>query len=163
MKRILIALLALAIALSCLPALAAEGDAILAQFAQESARLQRIAILRYGCALPPHAISQLTDLSQRQVRSELDRFEARCRRRLPRQRRARAEILIARHIKRLLSQGGQGNPQPSQVFRAFEAEVDGARMSGHRFLHVAGAAATVLFALLCAGAFWLYAVLAQPI
>ena len=71
--------------------------------------------------------------------------------------------LIARRMKRLLTQDGPGIPQPSQVYRAFEAEADGAQVTGHRVSRVVSRVLTALFALACAAAFWLFAVLARPV
>ena len=120
-----------------------------------------LAALRHGCGLPVKAVARLTGMSSTQVRDELGRFEARCRRGLSGQDRARAEQLIARRMKRLLTQEGPGIPQPSQVYRAFEAEADGAQVTGHRVSRVVGHALMALLAVACAGLFWLFAVLIQ--
>ena len=98
-----------------------------------------------------------------QARAELNRFEARCRRRLPAQDRARAEALIARQAKRLLARNSPDAPQPGQVYRAFEAEAGAAQTTGFRLWRFAGGLLLALMALLCAGAFWLFAVLVQPV
>lgn len=140
----------------------APGDAILHQLSQERVETQRLVMLRHGCGMPPRSIAQLTGQSQAQIRAELSRFESRCRRGLTGQDRARAEALIARRAKRLLRQGGPGVPQPGQVYRAFEAEADGAQVTGHRVSRIAGRIVVALFALACAALFWLFAVLAQP-
>ena len=141
----------------------ASDDPVLKQLAQERVEIQRLAVLRHGCGLPPKAIARLTGMGQNQVRAELSRFEARCRRNLSGQDRARADQLIARRLKRLLAQGGPGIPQPSQVYRAFEAEADGAQVTGHRVSRVVGRVLMALLALACAAAFWLFAVLVQPV
>lgn len=141
----------------------ASDDPILRQLAQERVETQRLVLLRYGCGLSPRAISRLTDQSQSQLRAEQSRFESRCRRALSGQDRARVEALIARRAKRLLSQGGPGVPQPGQVYRAFEAEVDGAQVTGHRVSRIAGRVLAAVLALACAAAFWLFAVLVQPV
>ena len=138
------------------------GDPILALLSQERPEIQRLAVLRHGCGLPAKAIAQLTGMGPAQVRAELERLESRCRRGLSGQDRSRAEQLIARRMKKLLTQGGPGIPQPAQVYRAFEAEADGAQLTGHRFSRVAGRVLVALLALLCAAAFWLFAVLVQP-
>jgi hypothetical protein len=133
-----------------------------AQLAQEEIRTQRLVMLRHGCALPLRQVCRLTGMTQGQARAELNRFEARCRRRLPAQDRSRAEALIARQAKRLLSQGTPDAPQPGQIFRAFEAEAGVAASRGPRVWRVVGNLLLALLALLCAGAFWLFAVLVQP-
>ena len=140
-----------------------SDDPILAQLAQERVEIQRLAMLRHGCGLPVKAVSRLTGASQSQIRAELSRFESRCRRGLSGQDRARAEQLIARRMKRLLTQDGPGIPQPSQVYRAFEAEADGAQVTGHRVSRVVSRVLAAVFALACAAAFWLFAVLARPV
>lgn len=144
--------------------IAPQGDdVILAQLAQEPVELQRLAALRHGCGLSPRVIGQLTGQSQAQVRTELNRLESRCRRRLSGQDRARADALMSRRLKKWLARGGSGVPQLSQVYRAFEAEADGAAVTGHRVSRLIGHAAIALLALACAGAFWLFAVLVQPV
>ena len=139
-----------------------EDDPVLAQLGEESVETQRLAVLRHGCGLSYRAIARLTDTGPSQVRAELERFEARCRRRLSGQDRARADLLIARRLKRLLSRRTANTPHPGQVYRAFEAEAGGASPDGHRIPRIAGGIALALMALLCAGAFWLFAVLVQP-
>lgn len=139
-----------------------EDDPVLAQLGQESLETQRLAVLRHGCGLSFRAIARLTDTGASQARAMLERFEARCRRRLSGQDRARADVLIPRRIKRLLSRRTANTPHPGQVYRAFEAEVGGARLTGRRASRIAGGIALALMALLCAGAFWLFAVLVQP-
>ena len=139
-----------------------NDDPILRQLSQERVELQRLAVLRHGCGLSLKAVSRLTGASQNQIRAELSRFEARCRRSLSGQNRARAEQLISRRLKKLLTQSGPGVPQPGQVYRAFEAEADGAQITGHRVSRVVGRVLMGLLALACAAAFWLFAVLARP-
>ena len=140
-----------------------EGDPVLAPLAREDLTLQRQVMLHYGCGLPHRAIARLTGLSPTQVRGELARFESRCRRGLSAQERSRPEAAIARRMKRLLSQPGANLPQPAQMFRAFEAEAGGAPASNRRVSRIVGGALLLLTALLCAGAFWLFAVLVQPV
>ena len=138
------------------------SDPVMGQMARERVELQRLAVLRYGCGLPVKAVSRLTGMGQGQIRAELDRFESRCRRSLAGQDRARVEALIARRIKKRLKLDGSGVPQISQIYRAFEAEADGAQATGHRVLRAVGWVTTALLALLGAGVFWLFAVLVQP-
>ncbi len=145
-----------------LPA-APEDDPVLAQLARERVQTQRLATLRYGCGLSPKAIARLTGLGPRQVRGELDRFVARCRRNFPHPDRARVEALIARSIRKQLSRGGADAPQPSQVYRAFEAEADGAGRAGHGLSRALSVVLTALLALAGAAAFWLFAVLVRPV
>ena len=139
-----------------------DDDPISAQLGQEKLQIQRLVMLRHGCALPLSQVCRLTGLTQRQAKSELSRFNARCRRRLTAQDRSRSEALIARQAKRLLSQSNPDAPKPGQVYRAFEAEAGAARSRGPRVWRVAGSLLLALMALMCAGAFWLFAVLVQP-
>ena len=141
---------------------APDDDPIAAQLGQEQLETQRLVMLHHGCGIGLQGISRLTGLTRGQVRTELNRFQARCRHRLSGQDRSRVEALIARRAKRLLTQDASNVPQPSQIYRAFEAEADGTRVSGHRISRVVTGALIALMALLCAGAFWLFAVLVQP-
>ena len=140
-----------------------SDDPVLDQLARERVATQRLVMLRHGCGLSHRAIAQLTELSQGQARSELRRFEARCRRRLDGTERAHAEGMIARQAKRLLARRGPGTPRPAQVFRAFEAEATSVQDAGQRVSRAVGALLTVLMALACAGAFWLFAVLVRRV
>lgn len=137
-------------------------DPIMAQLAAERVEVQRLVLLRHGCGLSPRAISRLTGLGQGALKAELNRFEARCRRRLPRQQRVYAEAGIARAARKLLATRGPDAPPVRQLYRAFEAEADGAQASGRGVSRVVGSALLALTALLCAGAFWLFAVLVRP-
>ncbi|MDO4865018.1 MAG: hypothetical protein Q4C10_00545 [Clostridia bacterium] len=139
-----------------------DGEPILSLAAQERLETQRLLVLRYGCGLSLRAVTQLTGVSQAKVRSELERFETRCRRSLSGQDRSRAEALIARRMKRMLGRPAPGNPQPGQIYRAFEAEAGGAQLTEHRVSRVVTGALAALLALACAGAFWLFAVLSVP-
>ena len=138
-------------------------DPVLDQLGREKTAIQRLVMLRHGCGLSTRSIAQLTELSQGQARSELRRFEARCRRRLSGAERSRAESLIARQAKRLLAQRGPGTPHPAQLYRAFEAEAAGAQGAGQRVSRVVGLLLTAVMALICAGAFWLFAVLVRQV
>ena len=142
---------------------AADGDVIGAQLSQERIQTQRLVMLRHGCGLNLQTLSRLTGLSRSQARTELKLFESRCRRKLTGQDRSRADALIARRAKSLLSQDGANVPPVAQVYRAFEAEADGAQLPGHRASRVVGGILLALTALLCAGAFWLFAVLVRPV
>lgn len=142
---------------------AREDDAITAQLIQERVETQRLVLLRHGCGLNPRSIARLTGLAQSLVRSELRRFTTRCRRKLSGQDRSRVERLTERDAKRLLSQRWPYLPPPSQVYRAFEAEAANAHVSGHRVSRVVGGVLMGLTALLCAVAFWLFAVLVRPV
>ena len=139
-----------------------DDSPIAVQLGQETVRTQRLVMLRHGCALPLRQACRLTGMTQGQVRTELNRFEARCRRRLPAQDRARTEALIARQAKRLLSRSSPDAPQPGQIYRAFEAEAGVIHSRGPRVWRIAGSLLLALMALMCAGAFWLFAVLVQP-
>ena len=140
---------------------AGDGEAIQTQLSQERVETQRLVMLRHGCGLSTHDISRLTGASRGQIRAELDRFTARCRRELTGHNRVRTEALIARRARRLLARGDADLPHPAQVYRAFEAEAGGAQFTGHRATRAIGAVVSALLALLCAVAFWLYAVLAH--
>ena len=142
---------------------APDDSPVSAQLRQEDVETQRLVMLRHGCGISLRAIGRLTGLTQGQVSAELKRFETRCRRRLPAQNRAKAEALITRQAKRILSRNGPNVPQPGQVYRAFEAEAGAARSSGFPVWRIAGSLLLGLMALLCAGAFWLFAVLVQPV
>lgn len=138
-----------------------DGDPILDQLVRESVRTQRLVLLRHGCGLSPRSAAKLTGLTAGQVRGELIGFADRCVSRASRRSRARVDAQIARVAKKLLTRRDPDTPQISQIYRAFEAEADGAQVSGHRLSRVAGNIFLTLTALFCAAAFWLFAVLVQ--
>jgi len=144
------------------PGIGQDNSFIATQLGQEDIRTQRLVMLRHGCALPLRQVCRLTNMTQGQVRTELSRFEARCRRRLPAHDRAWTEALIARQAKRLLAQASPDAPQPGQIYRAFEAEAGATSSRGPRMWRVVGSLLLAMMALMCAGAFWLFAVLVQP-
>lgn len=145
------------------PGIAARGDdPILQQAAQERPETQRVLMLRYGCGLSLRGVAQLTGVQPGQARAAAERFEARCRRSLPRQERSRADAQISRSLRRALARTLTGIPGPAQVYRAFESEAAGMEVSGHRFSRGFGRVMAALLALLCAALFWLIAVIAQP-
>ena len=145
------------------PGVADDGDddPILDQLIQEDVRVQRLVLLRHGCGLSPRSVAKLTGQAPGEVRGELIRFADRCAGRSSRRSRARVEARIARKARKLLTRRDPDTPQISQIYRAFEAEADGAQVSGHRLSQVAGRVLLALTALFCAVAFWLFAVLVQ--
>jgi len=144
------------------PGLADDGDdPLMGMAVRERVENQRLLMLRHGVGLSPGRIAAITDMSPRQVRAVLNRFEARCRRRLPRQERARFDASMARALRRQLN-AREGIPHPAAVYRAFEAEASNLQMSEHRISRFAYRLLVVLLALMCALLFWLFAVLVQP-
>ena len=145
------------------PGLGAPRDdaPALALLGQETIAVQRLTLLRHGCGLSPRAIARLTGTSASQVRLELERFEARCRRRLPQK--ARVETVVAREARRYLARRTPDAPQSHQIYRAFEAEADGVRTPDRRLARALGGVLVFLLALLSAGAFWLFAILVRPV
>ena len=145
------------------PGVADDGDddPILDQLIQEDVRVQRLVLLRHGCGLSPRSVAKLAGMTTGQVRGELYRFSDRCAGRALRRSRARVDARIARKAKQLLTRRDPDTPQISQIYRAFEAEADGAQVPGHRLSHIAGNVVLTLTALACATAFWLFSVLVQ--
>lgn len=145
------------------PGFSGKGDdPVLALAAQEPVEIQRALMLRCGCGLSMRSVSQLTGESVGRLREDLERFESRCRRGLPRQERGRAEAMINRSLRRALTRNSAGIPSPAQIYRAFESEAEGMQPAGHRFSRGLGRVMVLLLALACAALFWLFAVIVQP-
>ena len=138
-------------------------DALMRLAAQEPLALQRMILLRYGCALPARQIARFVGGTPVETRAALADFEARCRRRLPRAQRGRVGASIAREARRALSKAAPEMPSPERVYRNFEAAAMDAESSMPRLGRVAGRAAVLLMALLCAVMFWIFAVISTPI
>lgn len=137
----------------------AGEDPFCAQLEREGVQTQRLVMLRHGCGLSPRSIARLTDLTPRQIRLEVSRFEARCRRRLPKADRPGADRIIARRARRLLTRDLFRAPRPGPLYRALEAEASGGGSAAPRAERIIVAVVTAGLALVCAAAFWLFAVL----
>lgn len=137
-------------------------DPLLNQLAGESLELQRLIMLRYGCGLTARTIAQLTGLSPKAVRGSLARFLARCRRKLPGGDRAGTEALITQRARAALRRSDEA-PPIAQAFRAFETEASQVSRSGRGIGRAFSRLMLTLLALVCAAAFWLFAVLVRPV
>ena len=138
-----------------------EDDPFLRLAVRENVDTQRLLMLRYGVGLSPSRIAAVTDLSGGQVRAALNRFEARSRRKLTRQQRARFDASMERALRGQLA-SREGIPHPAAVYRAFEAEASNLQFSEHRISRVFYRLLVVALALVCAALFWLFAILVQP-
>ena len=127
---------------------------------RERIELQRALMLKYGVGLPVKRIAQIIGVSTSEARTALDRFEARCRRSLPAQESGRYSALITQASRRQLA-GRSNIPHPASVYRAFQAEVSGLQVSEHRVSKLIYRMLALVMALVCAGLFWLFAVLMQ--
>lgn len=139
-----------------------DNDPFLDQAAQESPEMRRCIILKYGCDLSIGRIARITGISAAQLKTAFERFEARCRRRLPQRERRHFDGRIAHVMDGYLRRSIQDTPDNSALYRAFEAEAAQTTVNNHRFSRIAGRIVLVLFALICAFGFWLYAVISQP-
>ena len=136
------------------------SDPLLRQAAKETPEVQRALMLRHGVGLSIKRVSALTNMVPGQVRTALARFETRARRALPAQQRSRFEQLFSRAARKLLN-SRTGIPHPSTVYRAFEAEASQLQVPSHRVSKVIYRVLVLVMALVCAGLFWLFAVLVQ--
>ena len=142
------------------PGFTAGEDALTRQAARERPEVQRMLMLRYGVGLPARRVAQVTGATHAQVRASLDRFESRCRRTLSSQERARFTAMFTEAAQRQLGTRA-GIPQPSAVYRAFEAEATGMQVSEHRVSRIVYRVLVLAMCLVCAALFWLFAVLVQ--
>lgn len=142
---------------------AMDGDSALLKLASaEPSEVQRILLLRHGCDFSPARIAKITGFTAGQVRSILNRFETRsCRKLSPRLAR-RYDQLMHQAMEDALNHPAGELPDPSAIYRAFEAEAAESTVSSHRFSRILGHGALVLMALLCAAFFWLFAVISAP-
>lgn len=145
-----------------LPELAEGDNPLLNLIAQEPNEVQRIILMRHACNFVPSRISRITGFTAGQVRGILDRFETRSTRKLTLKDGRQFDSLTRHAMESALNHPGIDLPDPSAVFRAFEAEAAGTVISSHRFSKVLGQALLLLLAILCAVAFWLFAVISAP-
>ena len=137
-----------------------SGGALSRQASAERIETQRLLMLRHGVGLNPGRIAALTGQRASQVRTTLDRFEARCRRAMSSQDRSRFGALFG-HAARQQLASRAGIPHPATVYRAFESEAAGMRVSEHRVSRVVYHLLALVMALICAFLFWLFAVMVQ--
>ena len=142
------------------PGIAASDSPLMQLAARERPETQRLLVLKYGVGLPSRRIAQLTGMTPGQLRTALNRFEARCRRTLSGTERARLSATLAREMRRQLGSRA-GIPRPSTVYRAFEAEASGLRGHEHRVSRLVYRLVVLALTLVCAALFWLFAVLVQ--
>ena len=137
--------------------------AVFEEIAAEALPARRLLLLHYGCGLTPKQSARVTNASVQRVQEELDRFTARVKHRLPARQRRHFETIMERLARDELLRTDAAIPEPGSVYRRFEAEVaEGGRVS-HRWLSRAvNAVIVLLLAAVCAGLFWLVAVLMQP-
>lgn len=136
-------------------------DVILAQAAREDIEFQRVLMLRHGVGLSPGRIASITGLPASLVRGTINRFETRCRRKLPAKDRSRFDLLLSKAMQRQLS-SRTGIPHPAAVYRAFEAEAATLQVPAHRLSTIIYRVLVLIMAVVCAVLFWLFAVLVQP-
>lgn len=140
-----------------------ETDSVLFKLlAQEANETQRIILMRYGCNFVPSRISRITGFTVGQVRDILTRFENRSIHRLPAKDHRSFDQLIRQTMAEALNHPGIVLPDPAVVYRAFESEALETTVSSHRLSKAVGQALLLILALLCAGIFWLIAVISTP-
>lgn len=141
----------------------ADTDSLLPrQIAQEPMENRRILALRYGCGLSARRIAQLCGTDARRIQTQLRRFEARVRHRLPPAQRRRCESLISRSVRSQLALPSPQAPELGKVFRAFQADAASINRPSRLPVRILHGALAVLLGILCVAAFWLAAVLLQP-
>lgn len=144
--------------------LAADGDdPVLAQLAQESVELRRMAALCYGCGLSAQRAAQLTGVSAGQVREALRRLERRVSRRLSAKERERADAALRKSIARQFAQADQGMPSLGAIYRSFASEAAETRRPSHLASRIVRRVLYAVLILVCAVVFWLAAALLQPV
>ena len=140
----------------------AQGDLVLSMASGESSDARRLIMLRYGCGLRAGRIARVLKVPPKQIKSALDRFERRVRRRIPAKERGRVDARIALSARAWLSQHAASVPDTGTVYRSFEAEVMETGGGGTHFSRIFAAVLTGILAVFCAGVFWLTMVLLQP-
>lgn len=141
---------------------APEDGILLKAIHAESPEMRRLLMLHYGCGLRSQTIARLTDTASGQVQAQLDQFASRTRRKLPTRLRRQFDTALSRLIREALIQTSAGVPDPGTVYRTFEVEASQTRRSPRRYLFRAlNAVVLVVLVALCAGLFWLIAVLMQ--
>lgn len=140
----------------------AGDDAVLRIVSAEDTSVRRMLIMRYGCALRAKKIARILEMPTQKVLQTLARIERRVASKLPAGRKSRAEALLQKAACAQLRLPSQPMPDPGAVFRSFEAEVSQIRRPKRVFQRATAILIVIFLAVMCAGAFWIAAVLLQP-
>ena len=140
-----------------------SDDPLLKLLARESTETRRAAALRYGCGLNAARIARLTGQSPGRVRELLTRFERAAAGKLPAQQRGRVEAGLARSVRRAFDRADEEMPSLGALYRGFEAEALETVRPSHWASRLVKRALCAVLAVVCALAFWLAAVLMQPV
>ena len=139
-----------------------QGDPVMKLVAQESVETRRLLMLLFGCGLSIRRCARLTQTTPGQARTLIDRFVARSRRKVSAQNRRRFDALLSRGIRQALVGEATNIPDPSTIYRAFEIEAAETQVSSHRLSRILCQVLMLVLAILCAGVFWLFAVIVEP-
>lgn len=139
-----------------------DSDPLSALIGQEAQDMQRILALKYGCRLSRRRIARLMGTESARIRTLLNRFEARARRRLPAAERRNLDSLLARSVRANFAVPSALAPDMGNVFRTFEADAVSITTPSRLPARIFGGITVLVLAILCIAVFWLTAVLLQP-
>lgn len=139
-----------------------SGDPLNALIGQESPELQRVLALKYGCRLSCRRIARLMDTDSARIRTMLNRFEARARRKIPAVDRRNFDSRMIRTLRADFAVPSALAPEMGSVFRTFEADAVSVTAPSRLPARILSGIAALVLAILCIAAFWLAAVLLQP-
>lgn len=139
-----------------------SNDPMAVLIAQEPVELQRLLVLRFGCALSPRCIAKITDTDSNRIQTLLHRFEVRTRRKLSGANRRKYDVLIVHSIRSQLNQPNPLAPEMGSAFRTFQADAASIVRPSRLPARILRGILAVVLAIFCVVAFWFVAVLMQP-
>ncbi len=140
-----------------------KDDPLALLLARESADVQRMAVLRYGCAMTMREIAGVMNLPQELVQSELSGCRARVERALAAQKRPVRpfERLAMRAVRQSMNRERDDQIDVGFILHAFETDLAGLHRPRRVVMRLVKGAALLAAGLACAALIWLLAVLIE--
>jgi|GEM_PF-6453068 len=131
--------------------------------AQERLEVQRMSVLRYGCAMTVRETAQLLNTTPERVQDELNRSHLRIERAMTREKHAVRPFdrLAVRSVRQGMNHEREDQISVDYILHAFETELAGRRRPRRIVMRVVRGLLMALVGLIFAGLLWLLAVLME--
>ena len=141
----------------------ARDDRLADLIARETPEVQRMCVLRYGCAATVREIAQLLGVDTRRVQEELSRSRMAIESTLAREKRPARPFdrLAMRAVRQAMNQESENQIDVDYILHAFETELAGRKRPQRIFLRVSKAVLFTVVGVVAAGVMWLLAVLLE--